>query len=71
MVSRLNGVVSYSPGQAAAKKSLIALDLATIEDVARHLQHVVGDHQVNVEFALEPLREAAGQLYMIIDRRTR
>lgn len=65
------GDPEYSPGQAAAKKSLIALDLAEIEDTAQHMKHLVGEHNVDVELALAPLREAAHQLSTIVDRRTR
>lgn len=61
----------YTPGQAAAKKSLIAVDLAEIEDHARHMACVVGGVDVDVDAALAGLREAGHQLNVVIDRRTR
>lgn len=60
----------YTPGQAAAKKALIDVDLAAIQDTALHMKHVVGDHDVRVSDALASLEEVAFQLKAIVDRRT-
>ncbi len=61
----------YTPGQAAAKKSQIQMELAEAELATRRMHRVIPDHPVDLEAVLAPLRELAYQLETLADRRTR
>jgi hypothetical protein len=60
----------YTPREAERVKHTIDINTAKAEDAVTRMRGLVSDHSVYFEDALDRIREGAGALKDIIDRRT-